>query len=231
MVRIFDVFHHQLPVARYALAVVAQQCQLASRTVICFENTVDPRHDGRAKILLDCLDAVTETGKHQAMQNRNTQLSQAVVFDIETFWHPALHFGICRIAIFHTVFKWQARQVAIELVRPLVIRADKTAGVAMRRLAKSHATVCAAVFNDAYAGIKQAVFGCDTVTHHQHLPLTDMAQFVVTRVGDFNLQTDIAPMRTVKNLVQLLAVKLRVGVGPKRDATGGGLLPARGLKI
>ena len=89
----------------------------------------------------------------------------------------------------------------------------------MRRLAKAHTTVCAAVFNHPYAGIKQAVFGCDAVTYHQHLPLTDMAQFVVTRVGDFNLQTDIAPMRTVKNLAKFLLVKLRVGVGPKRNAT------------
>ncbi len=53
-----------------------------------------------------------------------------------------------------------------------------------------------------------------------------MAQFEVTGVGYFDFQTHIAPMASVKNLVQLLLVELRVGVGPKRHATGAGLLPA-----
>ena len=150
-----------------------------------------------------------------------------MVFNIKTVWHPAIH----SIAVFYAVFKWQARQVTIKLVRPLVIRTNKTAGVTVLRLAKANTTVCAAVFNYAYAVIKQTVFGCNTVTHHQHLPLTDMTQFEVARIRDFNLQSHIAPMRAIKNFVQLLLVKLRVGVNPKRNAAGGGLLPAGGLKI
>lgn len=134
-----------------------------------------------------------------------------MVFNVKTFRHPAID----RIAIFYAVFKWQARQVAVKLVSPLVIRANETTGIAVLLLAKAHATMCAAVFNNPDAMVKQAVFGCNAITHHQHLTLSDMTQFVVAQVGDFNFQADITPMRAVKNLVQLLLVKLCVGINQK----------------
>ncbi len=143
MVGIFDVFHHQLPVARDALAVVAQQRQLACAAVIGFKYSINPRHNGRAKIRLDRFNSVAKGGKHQAMQYRNAQLGQAVVLDGKVFRHTTVD----AITVSHTVFKRQTCQVTIELISPLVIRADKAAGVAVLRLAKTYATVGAAVFN------------------------------------------------------------------------------------
>ena len=137
-----------------------------------------------------------------------------MILNVKTFWHSAID----HIAISYAVFEWQARQVAVELVSPLVIGANETADITVLRLTKPHTTMCATVFNNPDAIIKQSIFGCNAVTHHQHLALADVTQFVIARVGNLNFKTDVTPVRAIKNLVQFLLVDLRVGVNPKGNA-------------
>ncbi len=217
MIRIFDVFHHQLPIARNALTVVTQQGELSA-----FEDAVYPGHHIWAKIVLQRFGFVAERRKHQTIQHGNPQLGQAVVFHIKIVGHAAID----AVALFHAVFKRQASQIAVEFVSPLVIGAHKAAGIALRGLAEAHAAVRAAVFDHTDAVVRRTVFGGDAVAHHEHLPLAHMAKLEVAKVGDLNLQPDITPVRTVKNLFQLTLVKLGVGVSPKGHAAGAGLAPA-----
>ena len=119
------------------------------------------------------------------------------------------------IPVFDTVLERQARQIAIELVGPLVIGADKAAGIAVRLLAKAHAAVGAAVFHNAYTGICGAVLRGHPVPDHQHLALTHVAEFVVADIGNLSLEADVTPVRAVKDFSQFLLVELRVGVGPR----------------
>ena len=137
-----------------------------------------------------------------------------MVFQVEAFRHAA----IGAFAVLHAILERQAGEVTIELVGPLVIGTDKTAGIAVLVLAKAHATVGAAVFNHAYAGVCCAVFGRHAVTHHNHLPLADVAELVVASIGYLDVEANITPVRAVEDFFQLLLVELGVGVGPERDA-------------
>ena len=141
-------------------------------------------------------------------------------------WGEAFgHTAIDAVAFFNAILKGQARQVAVEFVGPLVIRANKTTGIALRCLAKTNATVGAAVFNNAQAVVSAAVFRRDSVAHHDYLALAYVAEFVVASVRNFDLKTNVTPMRAVENLVQFLLVKLGIGVDPKRNPAGAGLVP------
>src|SRR3546814_20746082 len=65
------------------------------------------------------------------------------LFQVEIRRHAA--FG--DIALLHALAEWQAGEVAIQLVGPLVIGADETARLAARLLAEAHAAMGAAVLD------------------------------------------------------------------------------------
>ena len=132
VIRVFDVLHHEFPVAWDSLSVVAKERELSA-----FENTVYPGHDLWAQIVCERGCLWIKTGKHQAVKDLYAQTVQAVGFEIEIGWHAAVQF----IALFHAVFEGQATQVAIELVGPLVVGADKASLVAVRLLHEAHPPV------------------------------------------------------------------------------------------
>jgi hypothetical protein len=82
------------------------------------------------------------------VQHRDAQLGQAVVLEVEAFGHAAVD----AVALLHAVLERQAGEVAVELVGPLVVRADEAARVALRLLAEAHAAMRAAVLHHADAG-------------------------------------------------------------------------------
>ena len=74
VVRVLDVLLHQLPVARDALAVVAEDLQLAA-----VEQAVEVAEDRRAEEVLERLDVVVERREHDAAARRDLQLGEAVL--------------------------------------------------------------------------------------------------------------------------------------------------------
>src|SRR5690606_8747100 len=113
----------------------------------------------------------------------------------------------------------QPGKIAIQLVGPLVIGADKAARIALRFLAEAHAAMGAAVFDHVDAAI--------TVAHHDDRTLADPGLAVIARLRDLDLQRDIAPMAmAVEETVELAAIDRRIGIGPEGDAAGARALPA-----
>ena len=211
VIGILDVLHHQLPVARDALAVVAQQRERAA-----LEDAVQPGRDLRAEIVLQRLDGFAEGGEHQAMQHRHPQASEAVVLQVEVRRHAAVD----AVAILDAILERQSRQFAVELVGPLVIGAHEAARVAVRLLTEPHPAVGAPVLDHPDAGVHSAVPRRHAIANHDHLPLADPAELVVADVGDFHFEADIAPVLAVEDAFELALVQLRVGVGPEGHAAG-----------
>src|SRR5438067_2519903 len=78
VVRVLDVLLHQLPVARDALAVVAQDLQLAA-----VEEPVVVLQDRRSEVRLERLDVGVEGGEHHAAARGDLQLGEAVLLEPE----------------------------------------------------------------------------------------------------------------------------------------------------
>ena len=97
---------------------------------------VKPDGSEAAMVEIQCESAPVATG--EVMK----QFGQAMVFQVKPFGHAAMG----DVAIFHAILEGQPGQVTIELVSPLMIGANKGSSVAMRCLAKTHATMGAAVF-------------------------------------------------------------------------------------
>ena len=82
VVWVLDVFHHQLPVARNTLAVVAQQRQF-SAAFRAFEDALKPGEYVGAKISFQRLGVVAESRKNQSVQRSDAQLGKAMILQIK----------------------------------------------------------------------------------------------------------------------------------------------------
>ena len=151
VVRVLDVLLHQLPVARNALAVVAQDGELAA-----IEQPVKVAQDGGAQKLLQRLHAVVKRRKHHAATGSHLELGQPMLCRVEVRWHAAIDLAI----LLHATPKRHTLQVARQGVVPLVVRAGQALAVAMPLAAKRHAPVGADVFHHMDRSI--------LVTHQQH---------------------------------------------------------------
>ena len=74
VIRILDVFLHQLPVARNALAPVTQNFELAA-----IEDAVKVFQDGGAEKLLEGLHVMIEGCEHHATPHGHLELGQTMV--------------------------------------------------------------------------------------------------------------------------------------------------------
>src|SRR5262249_13137344 len=71
------------------------------------------------------------------------------------------------------------------------------------------AAVRAAVLNDAHAAV--------LVADHDDLPFAHERALEIAGVRNLHLEADVAPMRSVEGALELARVKLRIGVGAKRN--------------
>ena len=170
---------------------------------------------------------MVKAGKHHAATPRYFELSQTVVAQVEIGIHAALAgFAAVLIHTLHAVAKSQAYQIAIELISPLVVRADKAACVAGAFTYKLHATVCAAVF---YHVNLIGLAGPAALAHHHHTALANLGAFVVACFGDFALQAHVAPVVFVEQLFHFACVQPGVGIYPAGRTAGGGITPLGGF--
>jgi hypothetical protein len=122
MVGVLDILHHQLPVARYALAVGAEQRELAA-----IEDAAQPGHHVRADIIRKGGRIRIDARKNQSVIGGDLQFAETMLPEIEIGRHAALHL----VAFLHAVAKGQTGKIAVQLVGPLVIGADEAAGITL----------------------------------------------------------------------------------------------------
>ena len=212
VIRVLDVFLHQLPVARDALAVVAQHHQLAA-----VEQAVKVFQDGRAHEVFERLHGRVKRREHHAAARGHFQGREAMVLGVKVGGHAAVDLAV----LAHAAPERHALQVALEAVAPLVVGADKLFLVAMALAAKLHAPVGADVLDHMDLAVSGARHDDRALTHHRALEIAG--------VRDLGLQAHIAPVAFVKKALQLLLVPVFVGVHGKRNAAGAFRFPVDGM--
>ena len=210
VIRVLDVLLHQLPVARNALPVVAEDLQLAT-----VEQAVEVVQHRRAEEVLEGLDIRIERGEDDAAAGRHPELVEAVLLELEVGRHAAVDLAF----LAHAAAKRHALQVALERIVPLVVRAGEIAPVALALAAEAHAAVGADVLDDVDSAFE--------VAGQDHRALADDAEAEVAGVRDLGLEADVAPVLAVEEALQLEAVQRLAGVAHERDAAGALVLPGQ----
>jgi hypothetical protein len=147
---------------------------------------------------------------------------QTVGLQIKALWHPTL----LVLPVDDTVLEGQAPQIAIELVSPLMVGANKASFIAIRRLEEPHSSVSAAVLDHPNAVIDVFLRGMNMVANHDDFTLSDLGFFEISQFWDFSQEAHIAPMCTIKYFAEFFGMNTGVGVDPKGNATGLSALPS-----
>src|SRR5919201_726897 len=172
MVRILDVVEHQLPVRRDELSGVAEHLELPT-----VEHAVEELEHLQADELLERLDIIRERGEYHTMACGRMQLAQAVVLEVKVRGHPPL--------LLDAAPKVHADEVALQVVRPLVVWAHELGSMAEGLLAELHAAMRATVLDEVdIAGF---------VTHYNGRLVADGAALQVSRHWDLRFERDIGP--------------------------------------
>ncbi len=195
VIGVLDVLEHQLPVARDALAHIAEHGELPAG-----EDAVEIAEHQRAEIILEALRRRIERGEDDAVAPRHAETLQPVRLGGEIGRHAAL--SLVAAAERH------AEQLAAEIIGPLVVRADELLGGAEFALAEGDAAMGAAVDDDVDLAFP--------VAHDDDRLVADVAALEVARIGDLGLERDIGPRGTGEDALLLEPVDLGVGVQPER---------------
>ena len=214
VVRVFDVFQHQLPVAGDALAVVTQQGEFSA-----IEQAVKVMQDGGAHEVLQGLHIVVKRCKHHTATGGHLQRGQAVVFGFEVGRHAAIDLA----ALAHAAPKGHALQLALQVVAPLVVGADQLFAIAVALAHELHAAVGTNVFKHLHLALG--------IAHHDDRTLAHRGAFEVAHLGHLDLQAHIRPMLLVKKSLHLQLVQGGLGVGGKGNAAGVAHFPIQGMGL
>ena len=210
MIRILDVLLHQLPVARNALSRIAEDHQLAV-WLTCREHAIEiPEHVG-TEIVFERRHRAIKGGEDDPVALGDFQLVEAMILEPEIGRHSAL--------LADTAPIWNAHQVTLEIVVPLVVRTAEVGVIAEVLLAELHPAMRAPIFDDVDPAV--------VVANQDHLPLSNERPLEVADVRDLGDETDIGPVRSVEDAFQLALVDLAIGVGAKRDFSQRTLAPQR----
>ena len=193
VVRVFQILMIKLPVARQRVAVIAQHDQLAA-----VEGGVEFARHLRAEIGVERLHVVGIGGEDHAAARGDAEMARMVIGRIEIRRHAALAIDAAA--------ERDARQVAFQVVGPLMVRADEFLHIAAQLAAELGGTVRAAILEDIDAAI--------LVARHHHRDRADEGTREIARIGDFRFQPDIVPGAALEDLLDLQAVNMIVGIDP-----------------
>src|SRR5215211_5757759 len=118
-----------------------------------------------------------------------------MVLQLEIVRHSAL--------LAHAAPIRHAEELARQVVVPLVIRTLEALRVTEVGLAELHAAMRASIFDD----VDRAVLVAD----HDDLALADECALEVARVRNLDGQSDVTPVRSVEEPLELARVERRVG--------------------
>ncbi len=180
-----------LPIGMDALGVVAKHFQGA------VQDPLDPNGDF-AKPLFERGGFVRERGKHQATQGRHTAFLQAMVAQSKVLGQPPF--------ASESLTKGRVAQVPFQGEAPGVVDAVEffrfTKGLSTHHVAAVRAAV--------HHHIQAVVVGAG----EHHRLLANVGGLIVAWVGDFNLQADIVPVRSSKDVGLFIGIGLGVQVNP-----------------
>ena len=175
--------------------------------------------DGGAHEVFQGLDVVVKRGKHHATTGGHFERGQAVVFGFKVGRHAAVDLA----ALAHTAPKGHPLQLALQVVTPLVVGADKFFAIAMALAHELHAAVGADVLKHLHVALG--------IANHDDRSLAHGRAFEVTHFGHLDFQADITPMLLVKKPLHFHLVQGGLGVSGKWDAAGISHFPMQGLRL
>ncbi|MCY1534757.1 hypothetical protein D9M68_701390 [compost metagenome] len=158
---------------------------------------------------------MVERGEDHAVAAGHGKLGQAVLLRLEVGRHAAIDPAV----LLDAAAERHADQVALQVVVPLVIRADEFAAVAGPFAAELDAAVGAHVFHYAHLAVVVAQQDDGALAHGGALE--------IARLGDFGLQAHVAPVRAVEEPVHFALVQRGVRIDAEGDAVGSVPLPGR----
>ena len=103
-----------------------------------------------------------------------------------------------------------AGEIALKIVRPLMIGADEFFDVATELATEFRGAMRTAVLDDIDRAVVRA--------HDDHRRRPDIGADEVAGLGHFAFQSDVVPGAAVKNLLDLALIDRLIGVDPIRDA-------------
>ena len=187
----------ELPVPRQRVAIVAEQRRLAA-----VERRLEFGQHLRPQIILKRFHVVDVGGEHDAAMRGDVEPVQAVIGVLEIGRHAAL-------AVDATPER-NPHEVALQIVCPLVIRADELLGVAAQLATEFRRAMRTAILED----MDRTVFGA----RDHDWSRTNVGANEIAGLRQFAFQRDIVPGAAVKNPLDLALVDDLIGVDPVRDA-------------
>ncbi len=173
--------------------------QLEFRSV---EGGVELGADFRAEIILDGFHVIAGGREDHAAPGRDMEPAQTEFRHVEILRRAAQSL--------HAAAERDGRQVALQIVCPVVIRADETVRSAAVFAAEFHPAMGAPVLEDVYFAVHVA--GDDDRIR------ADIGPHVTARFGDFAVEPDVIPVPAEKNLLDLAFVDVLIGIDPVGDA-------------
>jgi hypothetical protein len=191
MIGILDVFEHQFPVGRYQLPGIAQHPEAPA-----IEYPLKVMQIGIAEVFFEIRHVFVEAGENDTVVNMNGEFVKAVGLVIEVLGHPALALD--------APGKWNAFQVALKVVDPFMIRADKDTGIAFLLFAE---------FNPAVrTAIAETVDIALGITADNDGAIADIGGFVILGIRNFADQSCIIPTGAAEYPVHFLFEDGRITV-------------------
>src|SRR6185312_3971352 len=141
-----------------------------------------------------------ERGKDDAAPGRDLELGQTVLLQLEIGRHPALDAAVT----LDPAAKWQAQELAGQIVVPLMIGAGEVASISEVVLAELHAAVGTAILNDMDSVV--------VIADHDDGALTDPGPFEIACSGNLGLETHVKPVTPIEQAFQFASIERGDGI-------------------
>ena len=193
MIGIFQVFLIELPIAFENVAMHAEKFQRAP-----VEDGIELIQHLRTEIVFERFDVVAKRRKYDAVSCRHVETSQRMIALDEVGGHAAF--------TLNAPAKGDGHQRAAEIVCPLMVRTDELLGRSAVALAEFDAAVRASVLE----GTDVAAL----VARHDDGNGADVGSDVIAGVRKFDVERDVIPGPSPKDLLLLQIVDGLVGIDP-----------------
>src|SRR6202012_5188073 len=198
VIRVLQVLVVHLPVAGQLVLVEAENTEL-----LAVEHGVEIVEDVLRQVVFERLHVMLERGIDHAVPRCDRKLPEAVFLVLEVLRHAA--------ELVDTALERDALEIALEIVGPLVIRANELGIVASRMAAEFGATMRAAVLEY----MDGAVFGARDDDRCR----SDVRALEVAAIGDFRFERNEVPGMSMENPLDLAGIDLFTGVDPVGNGT------------
>ena len=192
VIGVTHVLHIELPVVRHGLGISPKDPHAAA------QDALDIIRHLRADMLPERLRFIGKGAEDQPVKCIDAEPLQTVTRGVEILWHAALAAD--------ALGEGDAREVALQIERPVVIDAGQPAFLRPTRLARAHQIAAMG------AAVDQRVDPAFEIAQHDHRRLADIDGPVVAGLGNFLFHAEETPDRTAKYALLLDVIDFGVGV-------------------